>query len=183
MRAWRAEGNKAGPVLCERVFVPCGARGLFFIFVWAACAAGGRWGPVRGCQTQSFWRGPLCTPPGRPRWACRTSSLPRVSLQGPSISHHSTRAARPLLRELPRSARRSPCAPRNASVRFCVEWEIRACLVGWRNAENSDLGMVFLLRSKNSRLSMPPQKSAKQTKHITCTVSQAGSVLLPGAVP
>ncbi|SCM72986.1 hypothetical protein KL86DES1_20961 [uncultured Desulfovibrio sp.] len=32
------------------------------------------------------------------------------------------RAARLLLWELPRSARRSPCAPRNASVRLCAEW-------------------------------------------------------------
>ena len=88
---------------------------------WAACAAGGRWEPVRGCRPSEA---PSALPPDDPAWACRISSLPRVSRQGLSKHHNPARAARPLLRELPRCARRSPSAPRNASARLRVAWEI-----------------------------------------------------------
>ena len=74
-------------------------------FIWAACAAGGR----RGLLGAVPLRGPFCTPPGRPPEAFQ--------------SFTPARAARLLLRELPRCARRSPSAPRNASERFCLEWE------------------------------------------------------------
>ena len=67
-------------------------------------------------------------PPRPPLHSPRTTPLslshlftPTGSLQGLSRSHHSARAARLSLRELPRCARRSPCAPRNASVRLRVE--------------------------------------------------------------
>ena len=39
------------------------ARGLFFVLVWAACAAGGRWGPVRGCRPSEA---PSALPPDDP---------------------------------------------------------------------------------------------------------------------
>ena len=52
-------------------------------------------------------------PPSRP-----PLHPPRSTPLGFSRFRHSTRAARFLLRELPRYARRSPSAPRNASVRF-----------------------------------------------------------------
>ena len=55
-------------------------------------------------------------PPSRP-----PLHPPRSTPLGLSRFRHSTRAARLLLRELPRCARRSPCAPRNASVRFRVD--------------------------------------------------------------
>ena len=39
------------------------ARELFYILVWAACAAGGRWGPVRGCRPSEA---PSALPPDDP---------------------------------------------------------------------------------------------------------------------
>ena len=90
--------------------VPCGHEGFSFSAVLAA-SGGGRWGPVRGCRPSEA---PSALPPDDPAGFVVYPTLPRTGLQGPSISHHSTRAARLLLRELPRCARRSPCAPRNA---------------------------------------------------------------------
>ena len=58
-------------------------------------------------------------PPSRP-----PLHPPRSTPLGFSRFRHSTRAARLLLRELPRCARRSPSAPRNASARLRVAWEI-----------------------------------------------------------
>jgi hypothetical protein len=78
------------------------AQGLFFILAWAACAAGGRWGPVRGCRPSEA---PSALPPDDPAGFVVYPTLPRTGLQGPSISHHSARAARRRLRELPRFAR------------------------------------------------------------------------------
>ena len=95
--------------------------GFSFCVVLAACAAGGRWGPVRGCRPSEA---PSALPPDDPAGFVVYPTLPRTGLQGPSISHHSTRAARLLLRELPRCARGSPSAPRNASMRLRVEWDI-----------------------------------------------------------
>ena len=84
------------------IFSALRARRLFFNLVWAACAAGGRWGPVRGCRPSEA---PSALPPDDPAGFVVYPTLPRTGLQGPSISHHSTRAARLLLRELPRYAR------------------------------------------------------------------------------
>ncbi|SCM72976.1 hypothetical protein KL86DES1_20953 [uncultured Desulfovibrio sp.] len=85
--------------------VPC-RRGVFiFSVVLAAYAARGKAGPVMGLRPLL---GPPCIPPEAP-------------LLGLSCYRDLTRAARLLLRELPRCARRSPCAPRNASVRLRVE--------------------------------------------------------------
>ena len=106
---FKRKEDRACPL--REVFCALRARGLYFVLVWAACAAGGRWGPVRGCRPSEA---PSALPPDDPAGFVVYPTLPRTGLQGPSISHHSTRAARLLLRELPRSARRSPCAPRNA---------------------------------------------------------------------
>ncbi len=91
-------------------FLPCGC-GSFHFLQFGPPARRAADGGLLGAPPL---RGPLCTPPGRPRWACRIPPLPRVSPLGLSIFHHPSRAARPLLRELPRCARRSPSAPRNA---------------------------------------------------------------------
>jgi hypothetical protein len=85
------------------------ARGLFFILVWAA-SGGGRWGPRGAARHNPFGEAPSALPPDDPAEFVVHPTLLRTSLKGPSMSHHSARAARPLLRELPRFARRSPCA-------------------------------------------------------------------------
>ena len=43
--------------------MPCGHGGFSFYVVWAACAAGGRWGPVRGCRPSEA---PSALPPDDP---------------------------------------------------------------------------------------------------------------------
>ena len=43
--------------------MPCGHEGFSFYAVWAACAAGGRWGPVRGCRPSEA---PSALPPDDP---------------------------------------------------------------------------------------------------------------------
>ena len=96
----------------ERWFVCPAGTAAFLLFSLGRLRGGRQMGASGGCQTQSFWRGPLCTPPGRPRWACRIPPLPRAGRQGLSKRHNSARAARPLLRELPRCARDLP--PRRA---------------------------------------------------------------------
>ncbi len=47
----------------RRNFRPCGHEGFSLNLVWAACAAGGRWGPVRGCAPP---RPPLHSPRNTP---------------------------------------------------------------------------------------------------------------------
>ena len=130
------------------------ARGLLIYLVWAASGGEAKlsWQTFaaklqeKAKQGLSFESGSLCpadtgashlfslgrlrrgqggagygaAPPSRP-----PLHPPRSTPLGLSRFRHSARAARPLLRELPRCARRSPCAPRNASVRLRVEWEIR----------------------------------------------------------
>ena len=40
------QDKKEGLVRWVAACVPCGHEGFSIAFVWAACAAGGRWGPV-----------------------------------------------------------------------------------------------------------------------------------------
>ncbi len=103
MRGGRSEENKAG-LSFERGECALRARGIFFF-----CSLGRL---RRGQGGAGYGAAPPSRPPLHP---------PRSTPLGFSRFRHSTRAARLLLRELPRSARRSPCAPRNASVRFRVE--------------------------------------------------------------
>ena len=85
------------------------------VFIWAACAAGGRWGLLGAAPPL---RGPLCTPPpGSPRGVFLTSSLPLSTHQGFCCFCQFARAARLLLRELP-SLRSGDLPPRRAMPSF-----------------------------------------------------------------
>ena len=110
---WAASGGQ-GFVLA-RVFglvarlngmCPAGIAAFLFMLIWPppAGADGGLLGAA--------------APPRPPLHSPRTTPL------GLSSFRDSTRAARLSLRELPRCARRSPSAPRNASARLRVAWEI-----------------------------------------------------------
>ena len=94
-----------GVFLGMRFFVPCGHGGLFFYLVLAACAAGGKAGPVMGLRPLL---GPPCIPPEAPPWAFHIppilkfpSALTPNKSVGLSRFRQSARAARLLLRELP----------------------------------------------------------------------------------
>ena len=56
------------------VFCALRARRPFLFVVWAACAAGGKAGPVMGLRPLL---GPPCIPPEAPRWGFPTSDIPR----------------------------------------------------------------------------------------------------------
>ena len=86
------------------VFCALRARRPFFI-----CCLG----RLRGVRQGGAGYG--AAPPSRP-----PLHPPRSTPLELSNFRHYARAARLSLRELPRCARRSPCAPRNASVRFRV---------------------------------------------------------------
>ena len=85
--------------------MPCGHGSFPFYVVWAACAAGGRWGPVRGCRPSEA---PSALPPDDPAGPSIFHQSPRFPTAPAtgrfhwlSNSHQSARAARLLLRELP----------------------------------------------------------------------------------
>jgi len=54
--------------------VPCGHGGFSFHVVLAACAAGGKAGPVMGLRPLL---GPPCLPPAAPPWGFPVSTIPR----------------------------------------------------------------------------------------------------------
>ena len=58
-----ASGRRNRACSLRDIFSALRARRLFFNLVWAACAAGGRWGPVRGCRPSEA---PSALPPDDP---------------------------------------------------------------------------------------------------------------------
>ena len=162
----------------REVFCALRARGLYFVLVWAACAAGGRWGPVRGCRPSEA---PSALPPDDPAGLVVYPHSHGVALKGfpdPTIPR-GLRGFRfgsflAALGDLPARRAMPACA-------FALNERTGDVWLAEDVPKDSGLDIIFLLLKKNSSLSMPPQNSVTQTKHITCAVSQAGCVLLPVA--
>ena len=58
-----AGGGGEGLSFGMRFLSACGRGAFLLLFIWAACAAGGRWGPVRGCRPSEA---PSALPPDDP---------------------------------------------------------------------------------------------------------------------
>ena len=178
LRGCRYEEKKIRVCPSRSIFCALRAWGLFFSVAWAACAAGGRWGPVRGCRPSEA---PSALPPDDPAGLVAYLHSHGLALRGfpyavipRGLRGFCSGSFLAALGDLPARRAMPPC------VNTLNESPGDIWLAG---EVPKDSGLAwFFVAFKKSRLSMPPQKSAKQTKHITCTVSQAGSVLLPGAV-
>ena len=133
---WRAaDGGLRGAFTHAKSREPCGTEA----FQFASFGTPARRAADGGLLGAPPLRGPLCTPPGRPRWGFRTSPFPRGSLQGFSVFRRFARAARLLLRELPslRSgdlpARRAMPSEAEAPIAGQLDMEISArAWIGWQ---------------------------------------------------
>ena len=134
--------NKAGLSFERRLVCPAGTELLIYL-VWAACAAGGRWGPVRGCRPSEA---PSALPPDDPAGLVASLHSHEIAFKGlpyPTI----TRGLRGLcsgsflasLGDLP---------PRRAKPAYGSALNERTGGV-WLAEElpnDSGLGMIFFLR-------------------------------------
>ena len=94
---------KLGLSFERRILRPAGT--VSFLLLGFGRLRGGRQrGSVRGCQTQSFWRDPPCTPPGRPRWGFPVSVIPRGLRGGCSGSFLASLGDLPARRAMPTCA-------------------------------------------------------------------------------
>ena len=158
LRVGALKKTKQGLSFERRVVCPAGTRAFF------TCCLGRL---RRGQGGAGYGAAPPSRPPLHP---------PRSTPLGLSPFQHSTRAARLLLRELPRCARRSPCAPRNASVRFRLEREAGRRLAGLSHCGAFGRYVCFIFGELQSE-----RTAAHATHRSFCSFSDGAGIVTRAA--
>ena len=174
------------------IFCACGYGSFsFFGGAWAACAAGGRWGPVRGCRPSEA---PSALPPDDPAGlvvSFHSHGLARKGFPYPTIprglrgcrcgSFLATLGDLPARRAMPVCACALNTRPKGA---WSTVWES----LGWRQAAGKStlrrrtlvFNMVFCCAQRNRQGAQFPQSFVVQTEYYRQHCFSDNAWLLPG---